>query len=403
MPMEIGVSMSRGLQLFTSGTHIPFSSNHFQAAYSFTGAVSFLSTTFAALSDVVPSEYRAATYGLLLSGYFGGYSLAPTMAIILSSDTSVALFSLVFSFIAFFVAFCFLPETLPDEVRIENANLQMTRNSEPVASTSEGTDDIIVVSSTDDVPRFRFGVIWMWHAATRPLREISILYRNRTLQLVSLGSLCSAMVYAIDTTLVIYYIEEMLNVQKSDIAIMTLALGIAGILIQGGLVQPITATLGEKGALILAFACGILHNFLYGSARTKYTIYAALILSQLTKINIPLLSSCASKEVDAHEQGRVQGALFAINAIGNAVGPVLVEFIYHHRSTAKLGQGSMFIYASIIYAIGTVVVSFLPDRPADSPTPRMDEPLRRAEELEEPLLNPSEIVDDVDSGNAPVV
>jgi Na+/melibiose symporter-like transporter len=326
------------------------------------------------------------------------------MAVVLSSDTSVALFSLVFSFVAFFAAFCFLPETLPDEVRSENVSLPVTSNVEPITSTSDGNENTIVASLTDhDASRVRFWICWMWQSATRPLREISILHRNRTLQLVSLGSLCAAMVFAIDTTLVIYYIEETLNVQKADIAIMTLALGLAGILIQGGLVQPITAKLGEKGALVLAFACGILHNFLYGSARTKYTIYAALILSQLTKINIPLLSSCASKEVDSHEQGRVQGALFAINAIGNAVGPVLVEFIYHIPSAAKLGPGSMFIYASIIYAIGTIVVTFLPDRPAYSPIPRIEESLPTTEELEEPLLNSSEIVEDVDSRSAPEV
>ena len=357
-----------------------------QVAYSFTGSVNFLSTTFAALSDIIPPEYRAATYGLLLSGYFGGYSLAPAMAVVLSSDTSVALFSLVFSFVAFFVAFCFLPETLPDDVRNENA-----RND----------DSIIIPSTEQDVPRFRFWVTWIWQSATRPLREISILQRNRTLQLVSLGSFCAAMVFAIDTTLVIYYIEEKLNVQKADIASMTLALGIAGILIQGGLVQPITAVLGEKWALVLSFTSGILHNFLYGSARTKTPIYAALILSQLTKINIPLLSSLASKEVDAHEQGRVQGALFAINAIGNAIGPVLVEFIYHHRSTTKLGPGSMFIYASILYAIGTIVVSFVPDRSTELPYQPIVQSFE-SEELAEPLLEPSEDVDVVDTDSPPV-
>ena len=321
----------------------------------------------------------------MLAGYFGGYSLAPSMTIIISNDAAVAMFSFLCCIVAFITASYYIPETLSDQIQNATDDLQTTE--EDIAESVDIINTTDIQLTTYSI--WRSNLVWVWLVATRPLREISILSRNRTLQLTSLGSFCSAMVFSIDATLVIYYIEETLNIQRSDIAIMTLALGIAGILIQGVMIHPIVSTMGEKGALILAFSCGTLHNFLYGSARTKVTIYAALILSQLTKTNIPILSSIASKQVAPNEQGRIQGALFAINAVGNAVGPILVQFI-DHQTKRNFGPGSMFIYASVIYAIGTIVVSWIPK---DSSS--IQQPIQLAleyeeEPLQEPLLSSSD-------------
>lgn len=343
-----------------------------------TGAASYLGIVFAALSDTIPAEHRAPSYGLLLSGFYGGYSLAPSVAVVLPNDSAVGLFSFVVTSSAFVAALFFLPETLPDEVRRDNLALQLSAR-EPSSSGSRSA--------------------WLVRAATRPLREISILNRDWAIRLLTIASFFAAMVFAVDATLVIYYIQETLDVQKTDIASMTLALGIAGVLTQGGLMQPLIARLGEKGVLILAYLCGTLHNFLYGAAGSKATIYVALIVSQLTKMNFPILSSMASKDVPPHEQGRVQGALFATNAIANAIGPLSLEFIYHlTKNIAGLGPGFMFIFASGIYAVGTVIVSFIPivdtediapleDVPRDVVAQISAEPANDAADLEEPLLN----------------
>jgi MFS transporter, DHA1 family, tetracycline resistance protein len=341
------------------------------------GAVNYLSIIFAALSDVVPCEFRAPSYGVLLAGFYGGFALAPSVAVlVLSTDLAVAMFSLALTASALVLALLFLPETLPDTVREDNLALQQSAQNAPNSKLA-----------------------WLWHASTRPLREISILNRDWAIRLLTIGSFFSAMVYAADATLVIYYIEETLDFQKSDIAAMTLCLGFAGILIQGGLLQPLIARLGEKGLLIAAYACGTLHNFLYGVARSKATIYAALIASQLTKTNFPILSSMASKDVDSHEQGRVQGALFATNAIGNAIGPLSLEYVYHHtKNKAQFGPGFMFIFASGIYAIGTVIVSLIPVKATEQidvfqeapDVERDSEVLRETAALEEPLLSSEE-------------
>jgi len=167
------------------------------------------------------------------------------------------------------------------------------------------------------------------------------------------------MVYSIDHTSVIFYMEAYLDVRTKDIAFQFLVMGTVGIIIQAFLLQPMLQGLGEKGLLNVSFISGTLHNFLYGIAKNKGTLYVALSLSQLTKTNTPILASMASKDVTANEQGQIQGALYAVNALSAAIGPLSMQVIYK-KTKESIGPGTMFVFASFLYFIGTVVVSFVP-------------------------------------------
>lgn len=56
----------------------------------------------------------------------------------------------------------------------------------------------------------------------------------------------------------------------------------------------------------------------------------------------------------------MQGALFALSALANAIGPVLLEVIYKHTKDGKcLGPGTMWVFASFLYFVGTILVSVI--------------------------------------------
>ena len=56
-----------------------------------------------------------------------------------------------------------------------------------------------------------------------------------------------------------------------------------------------------------------------------------------------------------------QGALFALNALGAAIGPLSMQAIYD-KTKNNLGPGTMFFFASFLYATGTVFVSCIPSK-----------------------------------------
>ena len=348
----------------------------YYTASALTGLVNFPSMAFASLSDVIPDRFRARSYGVLLVGFFGGYSLAPSIALIVPNPVTLASVSLALILCGFLVALLFLPETLV-----------VTSLSESPSQQSSSTTTRTALQSLAD-----------W--TTLPFREIHILFENRSICLLSLANVLSAMVFASDVTLVIYYIQEKFQVSPSDMAGMFFALGIAGMIVQGVLLHPMIALWGENRTLILSFACGCLHNLLYGLASNKTTVCIGMIVSQLTKANFPLLSSLASRH-DASRQGRMQGALFAVGALGQAIGPVIMKWL--QTSVPSADPGIMFIFAAGLYFVGTVLVTCLDvfcGSAAPSPVVASASQENPQQDLQQPLLGDAEETGLLDEGHS---
>lgn len=106
----------------------------------------------------------------------------------------------------------------------------------------------------------------------------------------------------------------------------------------------------------------------------------------------PILASLASKDASANEQGQLQGALYAVNALSAAIGPLSMQSIYERTKDTRCGPGTMFVFASFLYFIGTVVVSFIPmgseggDRASAASSPNNASVENNCNDLEEPLL-----------------
>jgi Major Facilitator Superfamily len=391
-----------------------------------TGAANYLAVAFASLADVIPQHQRTAAYGTVLAGFYGGLALGPLLGLALErqrgggghhdhdNERAVGFFSLTCCLLALLLAAVALPETLAvaaavppsaeplpaAEARLPPLLQQQQKKwpaeeehgQPPVGHWPESGSNDNAIDRHDDAdddgppvegesplgteaagPPFVPSVsspsssLRLLRFVAAPFREISILNRNRSIRLVAIGSFFAAAVFAADHTLVIYYVEEQFQLQQRDIASMMLAMGLAGIVLQAGALPPLVGALSERGLLVVTFACGTLHNALYGLSRSTAGICAALLLSQLTKLNFPLLSSLASSSVEEHEQGRVQGALFATNAVASAIGPLSMEWLYrwtknNNNTTAAhvVGPGVMFLFAAGLYAIGTMVVCFIP-------------------------------------------
>ncbi|GKY99222.1 hypothetical protein MPSEU_000877600 [Mayamaea pseudoterrestris] len=321
------------------------------AANSVAGSISTLSLVFAALSDVIPTHFRGPAFGVLMAGYYGGFAIGPTLALNFNETLNASILSFGILVVALLLGMLFLPETLTDD----QLRQVQQEDSTSIQILETGNDSEEIVPSLPAA-----SCTWLWRTATQPIRNVAILNRNHMLRLLTVASFFSAMVFATDSTLVLYYIENQLNIQENDLAPMFLVLGVFGILCQAGLLQPLIRVLGEKPLLVATFACGVCHNLAYGIANTKYGITLAFIMSQLTKLNFPLLSSAASRGASADEQGQVQGALFATNAIANALGPLILEYVYRQTQHTRLGPGFMWICAAILYLVGTIIVMFIP-------------------------------------------
>jgi len=303
-------------------------------------AIELLGLSFAVMSDVMPVEFRTASYGLLSAGLFGGFSFAPTLVVILPSQTSVVATSLSLTLIGLLLSITWLPETR--EIR---------------EVTPEGENQNLTSSLFN------------------PLQALSVLNETRVIRLIALASFLSSLVFAADATLLVYYLEEHLGVNAKQLATMFIVLAVSGIAVQGGMLQWLINRMGDHKVLLYSFICGAVHNGIYGAAQRQWPIYAAFILSQFTKLNTPILSSLASRHSSEH--GRIQGALFALKALASALGPVVLQAVYH--CTKTIFPGTLFLCASLLSAAGAFVVYMLAGDERQPP-----------ELLSEPLLVESE-------------
>jgi DHA1 family tetracycline resistance protein-like MFS transporter len=305
----------------------------FFVAESLSSIIHILSIGFTQLTDVVAPHHRAAAYGMFFGAFMGGIAVAPFFAAMMS-HIHVAVFSCLVRISALFIAVLFLPETLSLEKRTVNSQHQEKRRRGVVQNSI--------------------------HTMLRPFREMAILLRSTSLMLLATGAFLSKMVFSADVTLFFFYVESNLGVTDTDVAGMMFVTGLLGVLVQAVLLKYLISLLGERGLLLASFCSGTVHNLIYGLAPKKWMLYFGLCLSQLSNTNNPLISSLASKCVADTEQGRIQGALFSLTSLAEAIGPICFNFVYHHFNL--VGPGTMFLFGAVLYSLGLVAVWCIPKK-----------------------------------------
>lgn len=236
------------------------------------GLVNWVSLTLACLSDVMPPEWRAPSFGLLLAGLSLGFSFAPLLALRLG-HFHVSVFSLSLVLFGLVFLICFWPETLPPETarQARQKRLDERRN----------------------IPS-KWKLLWI---ASRPARELSILNRSNFFRLLSTLAFFSGMVSSADRTLLVYYLEERLAFNDQDVASMFLILGVSGFFVQSILLKIFNDTLGERRVIIICFLLGSLSNFMYGMAKSKTVVFVAFCVAAFAGMAFPTISAIKSNNV----------------------------------------------------------------------------------------------------------
>lgn len=320
-----------------------------------TGLVNWIAVALSALNDVLPPRFRAPGIGLLLAGFMLGFSLSPIL-VLLFTRIQLSLVSYLVVTSALVSTIFFVPETLPP-----HAAEEAKRRREYESETEDDDDGSnagyhLVSNFLKPVGRFLF----------RPLKEMSILNRSSFFRLISLLAFFSGMVSSGDQVLLVYYVEERIGFTEKDVTVMFLIMGLMGLLAQAVLLKPLNDRVGEKMTVAICFLIGAVDNTMYGIATKKSTIYAAVALSSLTGMAFPTISAIKSNNVDVSEQGRIQGALYSLQALASGIGPVLLRIVYRRAKDSIFGPGAMFIFAGGLYLVAVAVACALPKDKANS-------------------------------------
>jgi hypothetical protein len=73
-----------------------------------------------------------------------------------------------------------------------------------------------------------------------------------------------------------------------------------------------------------------------------------------------------SKNKDVSEQGRIQGALYSVQALAAGVGPAVLRFVQSKTMDSPLGPGFMFVFAGALYLVAVAIACALPKERTNS-------------------------------------
>ncbi len=136
--------------------------------------------------------------------------------------------------------------------------------------------------------------------------------------------------------------------------------GIMTVIVQGALVRPVIKRFGERRAILFGLSFGIFNFLAYGLATQGWMLLAVVVIGSLGGVAGPAIQGLVAGSVSPSEQGRVQGALAALQSITSILAPPLFTsglFSYFTSERAPfLLPGAPFFLGAACSALGVVIV-----------------------------------------------
>lgn len=270
-------------------------------------------TAGAYIADITPKEKRAASYGILGAAWGLGFVLGPALGGILGGvnprlpfwvASGLTLVNALYGLIV-------LPESLPPEKR---------------------------------TPRF----VW---AKANPLGSLKLLRSHHELFGLATVNFLYYLSHQVLQSVFVLYVGYRYNWSARAVGLTLAAIGIGSVIVQGGLVRPVVARIGDRRALFVGLIFGAIGFACWGLAPTGILFLAAIPIGSLMGFYGPAAQGLMTHRVSASEQGQLQGANSSVQGIAGLVGPGLFTWIFaHFISTGRSWQlpGAPFLLGSLL-------------------------------------------------------
>lgn len=270
------------------------------------------------IADVTPPEKRAATFGMIGAAWGVGFIVGPAIGGFLG-DISLRLPFLAAAGLTFVGALYGL-FVLPESLKPENRSAFSWTKANPVGSLSflASHRELLSLSSVN----------FLLQLAHNVLPTIYVLYASNRYGW-SLGQTGGALALV----------------------------GVCNIIVQGLLVKPVVARVGEWGAVLIGLVFGGLGFAIYGLAPTGALFLVGTPVFALIGLFGPGFQGLVTRRVSPSEQGRLQGASASLAGMAGVIAPLLFGYTYAwfvapgHPSL----PGSAFLLAASFHAIASLI------------------------------------------------
>ena len=293
-------------------------------------AASF-STASAYIADVTPAEKRAEAFGMIGAAFGLGFVLGPAIGGLLGEAGPrlpfwvAAGFSLANAAYGYFV----LPESL--------------------------------------APDKRAGFAW---SRANPIGSIALLRSDKTLLGLAAVLFLYNLAHAVLPAVFVLYAGYRYGWSTGMIGLTLAMVGVCAAIVQGGMVKPVVAKLGEQTTLIIGLCCGAVGFAIYGLAPTGPLFWAGIPVMALWGLTSPAVQGLMTRLVSPTEQGQLQGAGSSLMAVASLFGPALFTLTFAYfidPQRAVQLPGAPFLLAALLLLVSALLawrVTRLVRRPA---------------------------------------
>jgi MFS transporter, DHA1 family, tetracycline resistance protein len=294
------------------------------------------STANAYIADITPREKRAAAFGLMGAAFAIGFIVGPALGGFLGHFWIRLPFWVAagLALLNFCYGLLVLPESLPPDRRSARVD---------------------------------------WRHAN-PLGSLLLLRRYpQVLALAAVFFLLALAQFSLNSTYVLY--TDFRYGWGPQTVGYTLALvGVLTGIVQAVLVRRWMPRLGERRMILAGLAFLIVGYMLFGFAPDAWMFVAGIPFLCLGGLAGPPAQSLVTHQVDAREQGRLQGALTSLQSLAGVFGPALFAnlfalFISKHAPTSDLPGAAFVLAAALALAALLLTLRATRSMPAGTPAP----------------------------------
>jgi multidrug resistance protein len=268
-----------------------------------------VSVAQAAVADVAPPAERARLFGLLGAAFGVGFVLGPAIATFaaLGGPHIPFFIAAAIAGVNAVVALRRLPETHPKEARA-------TSDRQPPAFDTRGLP-------------------------------------NLALRLVGVSFVAMIAFSGFEATFALL-VRDRLGLTLSSTGAVFTAIGIALVVVQSGLVHPVSVRLGEVGTVrfgLSANACGLV---LLAANHGWVSVVPALVLLVVGQgLLTPTLSSAVAGRVPGERRGQALGLQQAASGLARVLGPAAAGFLF-----GRAGVGVPYVVGAVLVAVAIGLV-----------------------------------------------
>ena len=247
------------------------------------------STANAYIADVTPPDKRAGAFGLMGAAFGIGFVIGPALGSLLAVLNPRAPFvaAAALSLLNFCYGYFVLPESLPPDKR----------------------------------------AAFNWKRAN-PVGALLLLRRYPQVFGLAAVLFLFQLAHYVFNSVFVLYADYRYGWGQQQVGYVLAGVGVLSAFVQAWLAKRVIASLGERRTLLLGIVCGMIGFGIYGFASTGWVFLLAMPIGALWGLASPVTQSIMTRQVDPHEQGRLQGSVTSLASTAGIFGPALFTTVF---------------------------------------------------------------------------